>query len=399
MKSIIALLFCLLSISYAKEDEDDSKLSEINESSVYVDVIEEEIKPSSAFQIFGGNLYDPSSSSSRRNKKLTASRVYDSSNTTKNRNFESPLQTYKRLEFEIQEFNQKLSKIAEKANKDQQDPTKQITQQLSQELAKLWSNVEAFKNDPQIASLFAEANSALLDTVDANYLFKRLQDFQASQLNDDKKQQNNDDDDGGNRAVFTLYHDGTMNNESYRMNELQSRLSNLEKIIGRSPDNASIGDMTRSIEYLSSILSLLSDDMKLEGLVRRAQVLRKKLQEIQAKGHAAIELQITKTKEEKINKLFDMMTRWDQAALQLPTIVQRLRSIKNLHEESANVIEKVNKLEVQNKLIQQSLTSNKSILNNVQKSLAENASVMSKNMKLIQERLDKVSETMKKLNV
>lgn len=179
------------------------------------------------------------------------------------------------------------------------------------------------------------------------------------------------------------------------MKEITDRLSNLEKILGPKPDNATIGDMTRSIEYLSSVLSLLSDDNKLESLVRRAQVLRKKLQEIQAKGHAAIELQITKTKEEKINKLFDMMTRWDQAALQLPTIVNRLRSIKNLHEESANIVQKVNRLQTQNKLISQSLQSNKNILDKVSKSLADNASTMANNMQLIQSRLDKINEKLK----
>lgn len=68
------------------------------------------------------------------------------------------------------------------AKKDQQDPTKQITQQLSQQLGELWSNVEAFKNDPQISGLFAEANNAMIDTVDPNYLFKRLQAFQAQVL-------------------------------------------------------------------------------------------------------------------------------------------------------------------------------------------------------------------------
>merc|ERR1712115_444819 len=131
-----------------------------------------------------------------------------------------------------------------------------------------------------------------------------------------------------------------------------------------------------------------------EQLVRRAHDLRKKLQEIQSKGHGAIELQITKTKEEKIKKMFDMMTRWDQAALQLPTIVSRLRSVKNLHEESANVVQKVNRLETQNKLIQKSLESNKNMLQNVEKSLSKNAETMQKNMQLIQERLNKIQQSL-----
>merc|ERR1711933_110867 len=294
----------------------------------------------------------------------------------------------------MQEFKQKLAEIAQKAKKEQQDPTKHITQQLSQQLGALWSNVEAFKNDPQIASLFAEANSTMLDTVDADYLFKRLQEFQAQKLNDAGNESKN-----GSKAVFTLYHDGSINKQTYRMKEINDRLCNLEKIVGPKPDNATIGDMTRSVEYLSSVLELLSDDMKLEQLVRRAHDLRKKLQEIQSKGHGAIELQITKTKEEKIKKMFEMMTRWDAAAMQLPTIVQRLRSVKNLHEESANVVQKVNRLETQNKLIQQSLESNKNMLQNVQQSLAQNAATMSKNMESITERLNKMQAAMKQLNL
>merc|ERR1719361_937458 len=213
--------------------------------------------------------------------------------------------------------------------------------------------------------LFTEANAAVLDTVDSNYLFKRLEEFQAQKM-DGKTDVKGGVDKG--KAVFTLYHDGSVNNQSLRVTDINSRLSNLEAIIGRKPDNAAVGDMTRSIEYLSNVLSLLSDDMKLDALVRRAQVLKKKLQDIQTRGHDAIELQITKTKEEKINKLFDMMTRWDAAALQLPTVVDRLRSVKNVHEESANIVQKVNNLETQNKLIADQLVANKEILGNVQAS-------------------------------
>mmetsp|Transcript_38299 Transcript_38299/g.33855 ORF Transcript_38299/g.33855 Transcript_38299/m.33855 type:complete len:403 (+) Transcript_38299:21-1229(+) len=386
-------------IEDAKDDDNNQNDKPITDEPSSANVIEEQIKPSAAFQIYAGQLYDPSASSSQSNQNNNnnnigkSSRIYDTTQS-KDINFESPLQTYKRLQFEIDSFKQKLNQIAEKAKKDQQDPTKQITQQLSQQLGQLWSNVEAFKNDPQIASLFAEANNALIDTVPPDYLFKRLQDFQAQKLDGDDD--NKDGSSESSKAVFTLYHDGSINNQSYRVKDIADRLSSLENIIGPKPDNATIGDMTRSIEYLSSVLSLLSDGDKLQQLVRRAQVLRKKLQEIQAKGHAAIELQITKTKEEKINKLFDMMTRWDQAALQLPTVVNRLRSIKNLHEESANIVQKVNRLETQNKMISKSLESNQQILQNVTKSLSENALTMQNNMKSIQERLNKINE---KLNL
>eukprot|EP00485_Elphidium_margaritaceum_P020588 CAMPEP_0202726206 /NCGR_PEP_ID=MMETSP1385-20130828/184491_1 /ASSEMBLY_ACC=CAM_ASM_000861 /TAXON_ID=933848 /ORGANISM="Elphidium margaritaceum" /LENGTH=460 /DNA_ID=CAMNT_0049392421 /DNA_START=39 /DNA_END=1422 /DNA_ORIENTATION=+ len=437
----------------AKNDEAEDAVNEQAQQDADPNVIDERIVPSKAFQIYAGQIYDPSSLPQQSGQAM---RVYDNTEKMDTR-FESPLQTYKRLQFEINEFQEKLQQIASKAKKEQQDPTKQITQQLSKELTDLWSNVAAFQNDPQIAGLFAEANSAMLDTVSADYLFKRLQEFQAQKLDSDDQKQNQqqqqpqngdnkavfrcimpqiaglfaeansamldtvsadylfkrlqefqaqklDSDDqkqnqqqqqpqnGDNKAVFTLYHDGSMNHQSYRMKEISERLATLEKIIGPKPDTPTVGDMTRTVEYLSNVLSLLSDDFKLEALVRRAHKLRKQLGEIQTKGHEAIEIQITKTKEEKINKLFEMMTRWDQAALQLPTIVSRLRSIKNLHEESANIVEKVNRLDTQNKLIQQTLESNKNILASVQQSLQENAQTMQNNMKLIQERLQKITQ-------
>ena len=90
--------------------------------------------------------------------------------------------------------------------------------------------------------------------------------------------------------------------------------------------------MTRSIEFLDKRLALLGDESRLEGLARKAEVIRKSLQDYNSKAYQTIDEQITKTKEEKIEKMFDMMTRWDQAAIQLPSIVSRLRSVKNLHE-------------------------------------------------------------------
>merc|ERR1719300_867097 len=378
--------------------EEDVKTEAIDKPIVsHPDVIEEEIVPSQAFQIYAGQLFDPQASATRTMRKRIPTRTYGTS-TSKDAKFESPLQTFKRLEYEIDAFKQRLDDISQRAKKEQRNPIKQVTLDLSRQLGSLWSNVENFKNDAMIKPLLTEANSAVLDTVDSNYLFKRLEEFQAQKMDGKSEVDTKGRGDKG-KAVFTLYHYGSVNNQSYRVSDINSRLSNLEAIIGRKPDNAAVGDMTRSIEYLSSVLALLSDDMKLEALVRRAQTLKKQLAAIQQRGHDAIELQITKTKEEKINKLFDMMTRWDAAALQLPTVVDRLRSVKNVHEESANIVQKVNNLETQNKLIADQLAANKEILGNVQASLAQNANLMSKNMKTIQDRLHKVQESMKKLGI
>lgn len=40
--------------------------------------------------------------------------------------------------------------------------------------------------------------------------------------------------------------------------------------------------------------------------------------------------------EEKVNKLFAIMSRWDSSAQQLPSVVARLQSLREMHEESAD---------------------------------------------------------------
>eukprot|EP01083_Nonionella_stella_P227474 807048_1 len=97
----------------SKEIEEKEEKKEIGKSTIDLDVIEEAIQPSKAFQIYAGQLYDPQNNNyrenSKNNKNITqASRIFNSTQTHSNNNFESPLQTYKRLQFEIEEFQKKI---------------------------------------------------------------------------------------------------------------------------------------------------------------------------------------------------------------------------------------------------------------------------------------------------
>jgi len=272
------------------------------------------------------------------------------------------------------------------------DPTKNIVHHLNEEISKLWYNVEEFKSNPQLSSLFVENNSNLSDNVDPNHLFKKLRELQSRQGNTNTNNNNN-------RPNVTLYHDGAITNKSFHMKELEDRLQLLEKIVGPSPENPSVGDMMASVEYLNARLELISDEMKLDNLVRRAANLRKELQTIQQKTSQQIEDQITKAKEEKINRMFDVMERWDQASLQLPTIISRLHSLKILHEESADGIQKLHNLESQQKLIQQTLENNKQLLTKVSQSLSENAKLMSSNIQSFDTRISQIQEKMKNMGL
>ena len=86
--------------------------------------------------------------------------------------------------------------------------------------------------NPQLASLFAEANATMLETVDASYLMKKLQQFQS----ESQKNGSSNNNDGSNVATLTLYSDGNVNSHGFRTKEIEDRLTNLEKIIGPSSD-------------------------------------------------------------------------------------------------------------------------------------------------------------------
>jgi len=202
-----------------------------------------------------------------------------------------------------------------------------------------------------------------------------------------------------NRAVFTLYHDSNALTRAFHLKEIEERIQSLEKIIGPTPENASTADMLTSVEYLNRRLELLSDDMKLESLIRRVQTLRKELQAIQSKASQQIEDQITKTKEEKIEKMSEMMQQWDPACLELPTVITKLQNLKPIHEASADIIEKIYSLETQQKLIQQTLENSRQVIDKIADSLTDNRNTMANNVQGFERRILEIQNKMKKFGL
>jgi len=93
------------------------------------------------------------------------------------------------------------------------------------------------------------------------------------------------------------------------------------------------------------------------------------------------------------------MQRSDQTSLQLPTVISKLHSLKSLHEDSANVVEKVQNIEIQQKMIQQTLESNKQILTEVSESLGQNQKIIANNIQSFELRINQLQEKLKKMGL
>jgi len=258
---------------------------------------------------------------------------------------------------------------------------------LRQELTKLWSRVEELKSNSKVSTLFGEP-TATSDNLDPNNLTERLQQFQMPQQESKKDSEDKN-------VVFTLCHDNShVNNKFDYLRDVENRLRLLEKIVGSPLTHPSVRNLTSTERYLRERLESVTDKAKLDTLIHRAQALRKELQLIQVQPPQVVEDQ---AQSDKINAMFNMMQRWDQAALQLPSVVGRLKSIKILHEESVNIVEKVNNLDAQHKLINQSLEANQQALQKVSLSLAENVNMISSKIQSFESKLVAIQDKVKKL--
>ncbi len=66
-----------------------------------------------------------------------------------------------------------------------------------------------------------------------------------------------------------------------------------------------------------------------------------------------------------MEQLYGMMTRWDAAAQSLPVVVARLQSLKEVHEESAGVIVRLQSVEKTAESAQKTLDDDRTALQTV----------------------------------
>jgi len=353
---------------------------------------EEKMEPSPAFQRFAGRVLENPQLSLQEVQQL----VVDNESSKPETKFEYPLQKYSRLKEELLDLEKQLKQLTQLAESNGEEPTKHIIKQVNEDIKNAWENVEQLKNNPRLTPLFGEAQTSMVGAMDSKYLLKRLQEFQTqkSKTGDNTQQQQQQTD----QSVLTLCHDGSRDGKSYEVKEISERLDSLEALVGSTSENISNskGGMTRNVEYLTKRLEQLSDQNRLSTLKKKAEGLKDVFKDMGLVAQNTVEDQ-SKVKDQKINQMFDMMERWDQASHALPAIVTRLKDLKNLHEESADMPQKVNSLGNQRNSIAQTLGKNAQVLQQVNESLVENAKIMQTNAQGIEQKMLQLQQQIQKL--
>nr|XP_017536305.1 dynactin subunit 2 isoform X2 [Manis javanica] len=182
--------------------------------------------------------------------------------------------------------------------------------------------------------------------------------------------------------------------QAAKVAELEKRLTELEATVrcdqdGQNPLSAGLQGtcLMETVELLQAKVSAL-DLAVLDQVEARLQSVLGKVNEI-AKHKTSVEDADTQS---KVNQLYETIQRWSPIASTLPHLVQRLVTIKQLHEQAMQFGQLLSHLDATQQMIASSLKDNTSLLTQVQTTMCENLSTVEGNFANINGRMKQLGK-------
>ncbi|XP_041519686.1 dynactin subunit 2 isoform X2 [Microtus oregoni] len=182
--------------------------------------------------------------------------------------------------------------------------------------------------------------------------------------------------------------------QAAKVAELEKRLTELEATVrcdqdAQNPLSAGLQGacLMETVELLQAKVSAL-DLAVLDQVEARLQSVLGKVNEI-AKHKASVEDADTQS---KVHQLYETIQRWSPTASALPELVQRLVTIKQLHEQAMQFGQLLTHLDTTQQMIAASLKDNATLLTQVQTTMRENLATVEGNFASINERMKKLGK-------
>lgn len=182
--------------------------------------------------------------------------------------------------------------------------------------------------------------------------------------------------------------------QAAKIAELEKRLTELEAAVrcdqdAQNPLSAGLQGacLMETVELLQAKVSAL-DLAVLDQVEARLQSVLGKVNEI-AKHKASVEDADTQS---KVHQLYETIQRWSPVASTLPELVQRLVTIKQLHEQAMQFGQLLTHLDTTQQMIASSLKDNTTLLTQVQTTMRENLATVEGNFASIDERMKKLGK-------
>ncbi|OXB56715.1 hypothetical protein ASZ78_006909 [Callipepla squamata] len=196
--------------------------------------------------------------------------------------------------------------------------------------------------------------------------------------------------------------------QAAKIAELEKRLAQLEAMVRCEPDSQRISSpqnpllvglkgtsLVETVQILQAKVNIL-DAAVLDQVEARLQSVLGKVNEI-AKHKAIVQDADTQS---KIHQVYEMMQRWDHMASSLPDVVQRLLTLRDLHEQASRFVQVLVHLDTTQQEVAAALKDNTVLLAEVgprvgvgvQKTMKENLAVVEDNFAEVEARIKRLQK-------
>lgn len=297
---------------------------------------------------------------------------------------ESPQQKYQRLQHEIRELAEETNRIKENI-KEESSAEKLNPVAFSKQLEYLQHQL----SDLQLEKLLGPDTTINLSDPQGA-LQKRLMTQLQSYKPTDKSKKSEDGKDG-DCVMYELYHrpEQAQFTKNAKMASLEERLDRLEAVIGHNPEKLSTLTvdtdskcLLEAVAIVNSKLSLL-DPASLDQVDARLHGVNHKLTQIAEKKTA----QENNEKQTKIMELYELVKKWNAVSETLPNVVDRLVSLKDLHEQALQMTQTLGYLDTAQQEISSSLHTHGDLLKQIQGTFKQNTDAIKANIEKLEERM------------
>ncbi|KAK7109104.1 dynactin subunit 2-like isoform X2 [Littorina saxatilis] len=307
---------------------------------------------------------------------------------------ETPLQKFQRLQHEIRELTEEVSKAKESVKGDG-GPDKLSPVNLGQQLQYLQHQL----TDLHLEKLLGpDASVDLSDPQGAlrQRLLQQLSSYTPPAASKDKPSTPQAGGGQGDYVTYELYYrpEQAQFSKNARMANLEERLERLENAIGQSMDKVGVltGDtenksLLGAVGALNTKLSLL-DQPNVDAVEARLQSVLHKLNQI-ADKKTALE---TPERQQKVSELYELVKKWEAVGDSLPQVVDRMVALKDLHEQALQFSQALTYLDTAQQEVKSNLDTHSDMLKKLQGSFKGNMDGIKSNF----DSLDKRMQVLKK---
>ncbi|EDO42225.1 predicted protein [Nematostella vectensis] len=298
---------------------------------------------------------------------------------------ETPEQKYQRLQHEMRELAEELDQIKGTVQ-DEEEEKKLSPVALAQEVKILQQQLHDLHLEKVLGKKVLESSSSPQGGL-SQRLQTQLEAFKSHESIKAKPPSKSD------FVTYELYYkpEHAKFNQVSQLSALENRVQTLEKVLGHDTDMVSSitadleikeKSLLSAVSAIQSKIALLDAnhiehiDARLQGVLHHVSQISEKKNEVE---NAA--------KQSKVSQLYDQLNKWDTVVDVVPDVIDRLHSLKALHQQASHFGQTLVQLDKAQQDVSNQLHTQGSLLKEVEGNFKTNLSAIEENCSKIDARI------------